>query len=428
MGIAFNGKVYSNGVTPIGSGTPVDIGFVDISSATLPIKRVNVTSILELLKPGIYKTNLGNLQKFNNFNGFLEHAFDISAYDVPVVIFVPSNNLMDMTSPTAKALAFLAYTQYHKGDSNTNLYNAYTEMSSMLIPEFSSAELKDFKFSTKLYPDSSQCDSIGMFDLSTIQKIVGVQYKGKTVLFCEPANRDSSMILYVGGYGFKVYYPHNVIYMKSYDAHGGFISVRRYEEPLLKAVSGSDSNYQRGYSFPGYPDPKNPNGTTYTLAWNTYNPFSQYDDNIPYDYTHTIDVNVSFGLPYNPYIPITIGEAPFFEKITLDSSFETLNHIGIPCDINGKFSTTMRIADVDYSLGDYFSLPTGEYKFSSTYSIDNVPISSGLTGLKVYTPDDGTTIIQEAFSDPTRDVNSYHRFKRLCDSKGNFSGWIGMTN
>ena len=428
MGIAFNGKVYSNGVTPLMSGFPVDIGFVDISSATLPIKRVNVTSILELLKPGIYKTNLANLQTFNKFNGFLENAFDIPAGDVPVVIFVPSNNLMEITTPAARALALLAYTQYHKGESNINLYNAYNEMSSMLIPEFSLDELKDFKFSTKLYPDSSQCDSIGMFDLSTIQKIVSVQYKGKTVLFCQPSNRDSSMILYVGGYGFKVYYPHNVIYMKSYDAHGRFISVRRYEEPLLKAVSGSDGNYQRGYGFPGCPDPKYPNGTTYTLAWSTYNPLFQYDDDIPHDYTRETAVNVSFGLPYNPYIPIAIGEAPFFEKITLGSSFETLNHIGIPCDFNGKFSTTMQIGNVDCSGYTYSALPTGEYKFYSTYSIDNVPISSGLTGLKVYTPDDGTTIIQEAFSDPTRDVNSYHRFKRLCDSKGNFSGWIGMTN
>lgn len=432
MGIAFNGKVYSNGVTPIGSGTPVDIGFVDISSATLPIRRVNVTSVAELLNPGIYKTNLGNLQKFSSFNGFLEHAFNTSAYDVPVVIFVPNNNLMQITSPAVKALAYLAYTQYNCNNSNINLYNAYDKMSSMPIPEFSLDELKDFKFSKKFYPNSSQCDNISMFNLSMIQDIVGAQYKDTTIEFYTLNNPKPYITMYVGGYGFKVYYPPNFIYMKTRSNPDGFISVRGYEEPTLTVEKSSiNSDFQRGYSFPAYADPNGTSSTKYTLAWNTFNPDIPYDDNIPHAYTSETAVGVSFGLPYNPYIPIAIGEAPFFEKIILDS-FQTLNHIGFTYDYKGYFANSVppyRIDCVEYSN---YVLPTGEYKFPSTYSIMSAPNSSGLTGLKVYSPDDGTTIVQEASIDPklVDPVNPKpdYQFKRVGASNGNFTPWVGMIS
>lgn len=429
-GFAFGGKIYSTGVTPIDGGKygsiSSDVGFSKITYDKVSyggLKPVPVipNSIFDLVVPGIYSMNLSTLKDMDGFSGFMTGCFSHIDYDVPVLMFVSSDNFNALANnEVSRYLLLLHYSQFHeeKGDSydRDRLYKA---LSGNLVPEISKADMQHLS-----YTIDNRDTNIGdittsvMSDVINNGSLIQVKYDNELVNFYTTSYTDYVQ-LYVGGYGFKAYYPQNYIFL-SFKLHPyNYISVRSYEQIHRVSNSSSISDYQRNYKF-------TTDTNNNTLAWNDLNPYDPTANNsvIPYTYEHQSNVLVSLDVPYNPSIYTIIGEKPFEEKIQVSSYFYTLDNIGI-CHTADEVSDTTWASNIKNTLSSSSCLPLGEYVLPYKNSISNAPVSNGTYSLNAFSAGNGS-LVQQVLADPG--VAQYNKYTRSWSTNNSkYGGWSGSN-
>lgn len=429
-GFAFNGKIYSTGVIPINGGkygsTLSDVGFSKISFDKVSyggLKPIPIipNSIFDLVAPGIYSMSLSTLKDMDGFSGFMTGCFSQKDYDVPVLIFVPSDNfnLLD-NNKISRYLLLLHYSQFHEEKSdfydNESLYNA---LAGNFVPELSIADMQHLS-----YTIAGKDINIGDITTSAIADIINdkpliqVKYDDKLVDFYATRYTDYVQ-LYVGGYGFKAYYPDNYIFLSFKLYPYNYISVRSYEQIFLVANSSNISDYQRNYKF-------TPTTKHNTLAWRNLNPYDPTARNnvIPYAYEHQSNVLVSLDVPYNPSIYTIIGDKPFEEKIQVSGYFSTLDNIGI-CHTAGVVSRTTWASNIKNTFSSSDCLPLGEYLLPYKNSISNAPASNGTYSLNVFSAGNDS-MIQQVLADPG--VAQYNKYTRSWSTNNSkYGGWSGSN-
>lgn len=429
-GFAFGGKIYSTGVTPIKGGKygsiSSDVGFSKITYDKVSyggLKPVPVmpNSIFDLVAPGIYSTDLSTLKDMDGFSGFMTGCFSHIDFDVPVLMFVSSDNFNALANnEVSRYLLLLHYSQFHeeKGDSydRDRLYKA---LSGNFVPEISKEDMQHLS-----YTIGNKDTNIGdittsvMSDVINNKSLIQVKYDNELVNFYTTSSTDYVQ-LYVGGYGFKAYYPQNYIFL-SFKLHPyNYISVRSYEQIFVVSNSSGISEYQRNYKF-------TPDTNNNTLAWRDFNPYdpTANDSVIPYTYEHQSNVLVSLDVPYNPSIYTIIGEKPFEEKIQVNSHFNTLDNIG-KCHFVGKVSDTTWASNIENTFDSSNCLPLGEYLLSDGSSIGNTPVNTGMYALNVFSAGNGS-MIQQVLTDPS--VAQYNKYTRSWSvANGAYGSWSGTN-
>lgn len=408
MGLAIDGKVYAGGATYISNDNKINYGLID-GKTHEPISGY-LSNIDELLAPGLYFTTLAELNKLNGFASFM-YGY---SYKAPVLIDVPAPNFISAYQGIYVAFARLCYTQYcEKNSINYGRYSVYSDLCNAgAVPLFRPEELSDFTFITKYSTVDNNINNISYSDLSNI---TGVCYKGNQVDFLSSSMHSST--IYVGGYGVSYSLPNtnrdNYVYMVPHlkGNTGKYIAIRPLEYPYLVSTNNLPQSYgQRGYTF-------TPDNDHKTIIWDKKDSNLNLVNNITYSYLLEPGC-ISFGVDYNPNAFTAIGMPPYDEPFFILDTFVSLNHIGVLPD-----NTYIKPNDVEDTSNSLSYLPLGKYRlFSSKYT--DCPIESGTTAINVYSPDGGSTVKQELFSDPALDNNTYHKFERLVDSKGNFSDWL----
>ncbi|QHJ83168.1 MAG: hypothetical protein [Bacteriophage sp.] len=421
-GFAFNGKLYPTGVTPIDGGKygsfSSDVGFSKVFSDGLKPNPIIPNSIFDLVAPGIYSTKLNNLNDMDGFLWFMNGCFSDN-YDVPVLIFVPDTRFkyIDDNTGINKHLLLLHYSQFHekKGD----LYDrdaVYNALSGNFIPELSIADMQHLSY--VIGSNNTDIGDITKNDIADIisnKLTVKVKYDDRYIEFYSTVP-TSYVQLYVGGYGFKAYYPQDYILLAYSGYNYKYILIKSYEQ-LFTTTIGGVACYKRNYKFTSTTNNK-------TIGFHTPDPYVPTTDNniVPYTYEHQSNILVSLDVPYNPEIYTIIGEKPFEEKIELSSQFRTLDNIGVG-HVAGKVSSTTWASHIrNYSDVDD-CLPLGEYILSDKNSLTNAPVSNGMYTLNVFSAGNGS-MIQQVLTDPG--VAQYNKYTRSWSvTNGAYGSWSG---
>lgn len=417
MGLAIDGRVYAGGATYISSHIKFNFGLID-GKTQEPISSYLI-NIDELLAPGLYFTTLDKLNELNGFSGFMSDYYG----NAPVLIDVPAPNFSGVNTNMYTAFARLCYTQYcEKNNINYDRYTVYSDLhSSGRIPLFRPEELSDFTFTTKYLGALDY--AINYIPYSNLPFVTGVYYKGNQVDFLSSSNH--SITIYVGGYGVNYSLPNmnndNYVYMVPHlkGNTGKYIAIRSMEYAGFVFTSNMPTSYgQRGYTFTPVGDPIN--NKPMTIVWNSSDGNLGLTDNITHDYLSEPGF-VSFGVNYNPNAVTAVGMLPYDRPLFIFDTSVSLNHIGVLP--NNTYISPDKVR------GDnlLYYLPLGKYHLATSGKYTDAPIGIGTTAINAYSPDGGSTVKQELFTDPVRDNNTYHKFARLADSHGNFSSWTSSV-
>lgn len=429
-GFALNGKIYSTGVTPINGskyGTiSSDVGFSKVtydkvSYGSLKPNPIVPNSIFDLVAPGIYSMNLSYLKDMDGFSGFMTGCFSARDYNVPVLIFVPDDNFNVLANEeVARYLLLLHYSQFHeeKGDSYDR-DNLYKVLAGNYVPEISNADMQHLSYTIDSKDTNiSDITTSVMSDVINNRSLIHVKYDNELVNFYTTYSPDYVQ-LYVGGYGFKAYYPQNYVFLSFELYPYNYISVRSYEQIFAVPNASNISDYQRNYKF-------TPNTENSTLAWRDLNPYdpTANDSVIPYTYEHQSNILVSLDVPYNPEIYTIIGEKPFEEKIQVSSYFSTLDNIGI-CHTAGTVSDTTWASNIENTFSSSACLPLGEYLIPYKNNISNAPVSNGTYSLNAFSAGNGS-LVQQVLTDPG--VAQYNKYTRSWStSNSKYGAWSGSN-
>lgn len=431
-GFALNGKVYPNGIIPIAGGKYSnllsDIGFGKVVSGTVKPNPLTPNSICDLILPGVYSTSLSDLNNMDGFGFFMDNCFPgvFSTQEVPVLIFVPEKNFRDLGASNdtpEKQLLLLQYSQSHEAENKSydrsTIYNA---LAGKPVPEFSFADMQHLSYSVNGTPTG--IDNININDIIKNTARISVYYDGQQLSFYTTIP-NAYLILYVGGYGFKVYYPSNYVF-SNFSFSSRLIAIRRYETiSITNYSSGLDNQftqYQRGYTFTPI---KNSGSSKTTVAWSDPNPYVPTADAgaITYSYENQSNIEVSLDMPYNPAIYTMLGQEPFNQKITLSSGFTSLDNIGI-IHSGGKIQDRTWASKIEnFSNASDYCLPQGEYLLPDKSTIGNTPVNTGMYTLNVFSAGNGS-MIQQVLTDPG--VTEYNKYTRSW-SKANkaYGSWSG---
>lgn len=420
MGFAFNGKAYSNGVVPISRNIAVDIGFREVSGG-IKISPIAPKSICDLIVPGAYSTNLSELKTMDGFNGFMGNCFSTPDTNVPVLILVPQQVVRQVSEyDIKKQLILLHYSQYC--EANNVSYNreaVYNALSDKPVPELNIDDMKHLSY--KEYGGNYKKVSIGDVNIEDFinNKIEYNIYYDNSLIFFYTVQPTAYITLYVGGYGFKVYYPANYVFL-NIDTNE-YILIRRCETPYITQYTNKLDSYQRNYTFTGYQT----SSGSFTLAWMRPDPDKLSSDNggITSTYENQGITEISVGIPYNPIIHTIFGQGPFTERITLASNLSSFNNVG------AAHVGSYNVADITYAfrvqndLGVDKCLPLGEYLLPFTNSIGDAPVNSGTYSLNVFSAGNGS-LVQQVLTDPG--VTEYNKYTRsLSKTNKAYGSWSG---
>lgn len=433
-GFALNGKVYLNGVTPVSYYEATNTAFGKVSSSGEIVTDLLPTrSICDLIVPGAYSTNLSGLKTMDGFRGFMYDCFSCDSSSVPVLIFVPSNVVRELDSLEAKKqLILLHYSQYCENrnqsyDRNT-IYNA---LSGKPVPELGFVDMKHLSYKTYDPHVSADLTDISVGNIEVDDFIDNkidyyIYYDNKPIKF-EVLQPNVYITLYVGGYGFKVFYPDNYVFVRFDTGSKKYVLIRQYEAPYITQSVEMISEYQRDCTFSPI---KQDDGATVTLAWKKLNSNKYKIDNggITPAYENQGDTEISLDMPYNPAIHTMLGQEPFNQKITLKSGFTSLDNIGI-IHSGGKIQDRIGATKIENYSGTYdasdYCLPQGEYLLPDVSTIGNTPVNTGMYTLNAFSAGNGS-MIQQVLADPgVAQYNKYTRSWSKTNSK--YGGWSGSN-
>lgn len=434
-GFALNGKVYFNGVVPVSYYGATNTAFGKVSSSgEIVTDFLPTQSICDLIVPGVYSTDLYNLNFMDGFDSFMYNCFSGASSSVPVLIFVPSNVVRELDSSEAKKqLILLHYSQYCENrnqsyDRNT-IYNA---LSGKPVPELGFVNMKHLSYKTYDPHVSADLTDISVGNIEVDDFIDNkidyyIYYDNKPIKF-EVLQPNVYITLYVGGYGFKVFYPDNYVFVRFDTGSKKYVLIRQYEAPYITNYSKMLSSYQRNNIFSPI---KQDDGATVTLAWKKPDPsIYRYDNGgIVNTYENQSNIDVSLDMPYNPAIYTMLGQEPFNQKITLKSGFTSLDNIGI-IHSGGKIQDRTLAYNIEnYSASSpsdsKYCLPQGEYLLSDGSTIGNTPVNTGMYALNVFSAGNGS-MIQQVLTDPS--VAQYNKYTRSWStSNSKYGGWSGSN-
>lgn len=430
-GFALNGKVYVNGVVPVSYYGTTNTAFGKVSSSGEIVTDFLPThSICDLIVPGVYSTDLYNLNFMDGFDSFMYHCFSGASSLVPVLILVPSNVVRELDSSEAKKqLILLHYSQYCENrnqsyDRNT-IYNA---LSGKPVPELGFVDMKHLSYKTYDPHVSADLTDISVGNIEVDDFIDNkidyyIYYDNKPIKF-EVLQPNVYITLYVGGYGFKVFYPDNYVFVRFDTGSKKYVLIKQYEAPYITNDSKMLSSYQRDNIFSPV---KQDDGATVTLAWKKPDPsINRYDNGgIVNTYENQGNTEISLDMPYNPAIYTMLGQEPFNQKITLESGSVSLDNIGI-IHSGGKIQDRTWAYNIEnYSGVSDYCLPQGEYLLSDGSSIGNTPVNTGMYALNVFSAGNGS-MIQQVLTDPS--VAQYNKYTRSWSvANGAYGSWSGTN-